>query len=60
VLLVVALLALIAGSVFLFMEIQDYGSPPYQGAPSAWVMPHHAPDSLGGAPLGSTLGPFLG
>jgi hypothetical protein len=39
VLLAVALLALIAGTVFLYMELLDYGSPPYQGAPSAFVVP---------------------
>jgi len=60
VLLVVALLALIAGTVFLFMEVKEYGSPPYQGAPSAWVMPHHGPHALAGAPLGTTPGAILG
>jgi len=60
VLLVVALMALIAGTVFLFMEVRDYGSPPYQGAPSAWVMPHHGPQAPAGAPFASTLGAILG
>ena len=60
VLLVVALMALIAGTVFLFMEVKDYGSPPYQGAPSAWVVPQHAPHAPAGAPLGFTLGPTFG
>jgi hypothetical protein len=59
-LLVVALMALIAGTVFLFLEVKDYGSPPYQGAPSARVMPHHAPGSLARAPFASTLGAILG
>ncbi len=43
VVLIVALLALIVGTVFLYLETKDYGSPPYQGAPSALVVP--------GAPL---------
>ncbi len=39
VLLVVALLALIVATVFLYLETQDYPSPPYKGGSSAavWV-----------------------
>lgn len=37
VMLLVAWLALVVGIVFLYLETQDYGSPPYKGAPSATV-----------------------
>jgi len=39
VMLLIALLALIIGTVMLYLETLDYGSPPYQGAPSASVLP---------------------
>lgn len=32
--LLLALLAIIAATVFLYLETKDYGSPPYQGGPS--------------------------
>ena len=60
VLLVVALLALIAGTVFLFVEVKDYGSPPYQGAPPVSMMPHQGPHSLAGSAFGTTPGAILG
>jgi len=34
--LVLALLAIIIGTVFLYLETKDYGSPPYKGASSDW------------------------
>jgi len=37
-LLLLALLAIIVATVFLYLETADYGSPPYQGAPSASVL----------------------
>ncbi|NUQ62902.1 MAG: hypothetical protein HUU20_10455 [Pirellulales bacterium] len=32
--LLLSLLAIIIGTVFLYLETKDYGSPPYQGGPS--------------------------
>jgi len=47
VLLVVALLALAAGTFFLYLETLDYGSPPYEGAPSVFVLPQGANPQAG-------------
>ena len=47
VLLIVALLALVIGTIFLYRETAQYeGKPPYKGVPSAWIAP--------GAPAGPT------
>lgn len=35
-LLVIALLAMILACVFAYLEIKDYGTPPYQGGPSVY------------------------
>lgn len=56
VLLVVALLALIIGTAFLWAETRDYGSPPYQGAPSAWVAPQAPASLLAASPASSEVG----
>lgn len=37
-LLVIALLAMILACVFAYLEVKDYGTPPYQGGPSVYYM----------------------
>mgnify|MGYP006870482065 FL=1 len=49
VLLAIALIAIIVGCVFLFLEVQDYGSPPY---PEGGVVRVWLPDCQ--SPLEST------
>jgi len=50
VLLIVALLALVIGTIFLYLETAQYeGKPPYKGTPSAWIAPQ--------APAGATVAP---
>ena len=36
--LLLALLAIIVATVFLYLETMDYGSPPYQGGPTVSVV----------------------
>lgn len=57
VLLAIALVAVVIGCVFLFLEVQDYGSPPY---PEGGVVlkcvpvePSHLVTMLEGRPVGS-------
>ncbi len=58
--LVLALLAIIAGTVFLYLETRDYDSPPYQGGPSvsvgrqqpALVLDAPHPEGVGGVGFG--------
>jgi hypothetical protein len=38
VMLLIALLALIAATIFLYCETLDYGSPPFKGAPQASIL----------------------
>ena len=50
VLLIAALLALVIGTIFLYLETAQYeGTPSYKEAPSAWIGPP--------APAGATVGP---
>lgn len=45
ILLAIALVAIIVGCVFLFLEVQDYGSPPYPEGGVVQV-PFTGPDQL--------------
>jgi hypothetical protein len=53
VLLIVALLALVIGTIFLYLETAQYeGNPPYKGVPSVWIAPE-AP--VGPSPVATRL-----
>lgn len=53
VMLLVAFLALIVATVMMYLETQDYGSPPYRGAPSAMAAPMNSLEAP--APWASSL-----
>jgi hypothetical protein len=43
VLLIVALLALIIGCIFLYLEVAEYGPKPFSGAPTVMLPAGHSP-----------------